>query len=300
MNSSGEMAMAGSNANGLLLATLGSEAQVVTLTLELLLARGYAIGEVAVIHTSAAQEPVRSALARLQEFFGQGAGQTCSFRQVPIGVPAPINDIVTEAQVGALFRALYREVLAAKRAGKHVHLSIAGGRKTMAVYGMAVAQMLFDDNDCLWHLLSSGRILEEKRMRSQPGDEVKLIPIPVLRWSAVSPVLTDLARHDDPWEALQEQRQLRHRAEWQRKRDFVERVLTRAEREVVALLVREGLSNEAMAQRLHRSVRTVGNHLSHVYEKLHEFLGFRADVPTDRQVVIAELAPVFLLEEGLG
>jgi CRISPR-associated Csx14 family protein len=281
-----------------LIATLGSEAQVITLTLELLLARGYDIRELVAVHTLPEQEPVRSALARLHEFFGEARRDALIFRPVMIGAPAPIADLVTEDEVGALFRTLYREVLAAKRAGKTVHLSIAGGRKTMAVYGMAAAQMLFDDNDHLWHLLSTGKILEERRMQSQPGDEVKLIPIPVLRWSAVSPVLTDLARHDDPWEALQEQRQLRHRAEWRRKKDFVERVLTRAEREVVELLVREGLGNEAIAKRLHRSVRTVGNHLSHVYDKLHEFLGFRDDVPTDRQVVIAELAPVFLLDEN--
>ena len=279
-----------------LMATLGSEPQVVSLMLELLRAQGRHLSEVIVIHTAAEQEPVRSALARLQEFFEQPLAPLLLFRSVLIGSPEPITDLVTEAEISALFRTLYREVLAAKRAGKIVHLSIAGGRKTMAVYGMAVAQMLFDDNDQLWHLLSVGSLLEEKRMHLQPGDEVKLIPIPVLRWSAVSPVLTDLARHDDPWEALQAQRQLRHRAAWQRKNDFVARMLTRAEREVVALLVREGLSNEAIAQRLHRSVRTVGNHLSHVYDKLHEFLGFRDDVPTDRGVVIAELAEVFLVQ----
>jgi len=283
----------------LLLATLGSEAQVVTLTLEMLLAQGHDIREIVVLHTLAKEEPVRSAMARLKEFFNDPRRHSFLFRSVLIGGAEPIADLVTEEQVGAMFRALYRETLAAKRDGKTVHLSIAGGRKTMAVYGMAVAQMLFDDDDHLWHLLSTGKILEEKRMQSQPGDEVKLIPIPVLRWSAVSPVLTELARHDDPWEALQEQRHLRLHAELQRKKQFVERILTRAEREVVELLVREGLSNEAIAERQHRSVRTVGNHLSHVYDKLHEFLDFRDDVPTDRAVVIAELASVFLLRDGM-
>jgi CRISPR-associated Csx14 family protein len=284
----------------ILIATLGSEAQVVSLTLEMLLAQGHDIREVVVVHTMPDAEPVHSALTRLKEFFDDPERYSFLFRSVLIAGRTPIVDLVTEEQVGEMFRVLFRETLAAKREGKTVHLSIAGGRKTMAVYGMVVAQMLFDDDDHLWHLLSTGKILKEKRMQSQPGDEVKLIPIPVLRWSAVSPVLTELARHDDPWEALQEQRQLRLRTEWQRKKEFVERTLTRAEREVVELLVREGLSNEAIAQRQHRSVRTVGNHLSHVYDKLHEFLGFRDDVPTDRAVVIAELAPVFLWREELA
>lgn len=290
--------MHNSSREAVLIATLGSEGQVVSLTVELLLAQGHNISEVAVVHTSPSQEPVHSALVKLKEFFGKSCGNSFRFRSVLIGTPKPITDIVTDDQVSALFRTLYREVLEAKRANKIVHLSIAGGRKTMAVYGMSVAQMLFDDSDQLWHLLSTGKILKEKRMQMQEGDEVKLISIPVLRWSMVSPVLTELARYDDPWEALQEQRQLRLHTYWQRKKDFVESTLTRAEREVIELLVREGLSNEAIARRLHRSVRTIGNHLSCVYDKLHEFLGFRDDVPTDRGVVIAELAPVFFMWNG--
>jgi len=42
-------------------------------------------------------------------------------------------------------RTVYRVVLAEKRVGRIVRLSIAGGRKTMAAYGMIVAQLLFDD-----------------------------------------------------------------------------------------------------------------------------------------------------------
>ena len=47
-------------------------------------------------------------------------------------------------------------VLAEKRAGHLVYLSIASGRKPMTVYGMVAAQLLFDEDDRVWHLLSEG------------------------------------------------------------------------------------------------------------------------------------------------
>ncbi len=116
-----------------LIATLGTEPQVVTLALDLLRAKGYAIAEVIVVHTVG--EVVPPALLRLAEEFARtGAGV---YRPVPVeGQDGPVEDIVTEANTAALLRTLYQVVLAEKRAGRLVHLSIAGGRKPMAVYGM--------------------------------------------------------------------------------------------------------------------------------------------------------------------
>jgi CRISPR-associated protein Csx14 len=113
-----------------LVATLGAEPQVVTLALDLLLAKGYGIGEVNVVHT--AGDAVRPAVERLKgEFAAPGA---CSYRPVLVkGDGEPVADIVTDAETSALLRTLYRIVLAEKRAGRLVHLSIVGGRKPMAV-----------------------------------------------------------------------------------------------------------------------------------------------------------------------
>jgi len=276
-----------------MIATLGSEPQVVTLALDLLQHKGYTIHEVIVVHT--AGTIIQPALTRLREEFAQA--KRPAFRLLPIkGDAGPVADLVTEADVSALLRTLYQIVLTQKRADRLVHLSIAGGRKTMAVYGMVVAQLLFDDDDRLWHLLSQNWQPGDQRiMHVRPGDPVTLVPIPVLRWSSISPVTTELALREDPWDALQAQRQMRQTKDRQRKREFVERWLTSAEREVVRL-ASQGLDNAAIAERLNKAEKTVANQLTGIYAKLHEWRGYRTDVPVSRAVLVATFATYFALE----
>jgi len=276
-----------------LVATLGTEPQVVTLVLDLLWAKGYAIDEVIAVHTVG--DVVQPALEALAEEFARPGMP--GYRPVLVeGEGGPVADILTEADVAALLRTLYRAVLAEKRAGHLVHLSIAGGRKPMAVYGMVVAQLLFDEDDRVWHLLSEGwQPGDERVMHVRPGDKVWLVPVPVLRWSSVSPVLTELARREDPWEAIQAQRAMREAEERRRKREFVERWLTPAEREVVRLAC-QGLDNAAIARRLGKKTKTVANQLTEVYKKLHEWRGYRTDVPVSRSVLVAEFAGYFATE----
>lgn len=76
-----------------------------------------------------------------------------------------------------------------------------------------------------------------------------------------------------------------------RKREFVERWLSKAERQVVFLAC-QGLDNANIAKRLHKQEQTVANQLTSVYEKLYEWLDF-PDYRIDRSIMIAELAPYF-------
>jgi len=278
-----------------LVASLGSEPQVVTLVLDLLQAKGYAISGVIVVHT--AGEVVQPALAELaREFADPGAP---AYRTVLIEDAGwPVDDIVTEADTAALLRTLYQVVLAEKRAGRLVHLGIAGGRKPMAVYGMVVAQLLFDEDDRVWHLLSEGwKPGDERVMHVRPGDRVWLVPVPVLRWTASAATIAALMAQDDPWAAIRWQQELTESEAIRRRGEFLRHWLSPAEREVVELLVREGLDNVGIARRLHKSERTVANQLTKVYAKLHEFLGFPRS-PVNRSVLIAELAPYFALKRG--
>ncbi len=289
-----------SQVESILIATLGTEPQVVTAALDLLLAQDEIIRQAVVAHTLAPGTPVAAAVETLAEAFRRPpyAGQV-SLQLQPIPGPdgAPLDDVDTPDKAQAAFRLLYREVWQAKKAGLRVHLCIAGGRKTLAVFGMATAQLLFDEDDRLWHLHSSGEFLASRRLHPTAGDEAHLLPIPVLQWSTVSPMLLDLAEIDDPYAALERQRGLRLRERMEEARAFVHGALTPAEGRVVSLLVREGLSDAEIAGRLSVSPRTVEQQLRAAYQKAAAHWELAA---VSRAQLIALLNLYFLSTENTG
>jgi len=252
-----------------LISTLGSEPQVVTSALDLLLAQGEPVSQVDVLHTSPRSGPTVSAVNTVREAFSACQyGASITLRLHPILVDCqPTEDVETPAASAAAFRALYRLVRAHKQQERQVHLCIAGGRKNLAIFGMVTAQLLFDASDCLWHLYSAGEFLNSKRLHPQPGDEVHLLAIPVLLRDYLSPALTHLRHIDDPYEALQLIEQLDLNRKLESAASFIQGALTGAERRVVALLVLEGLSDQEIASRLLLSPRTVEQHLRSAYAK---------------------------------
>lgn len=271
----------------ILIATLGEQPQVVTLALDLLQAQGEKVEEVWLVHTWGPGGGKPAAVVRLQEEAAYyGPAVAFHFHPIQAENQAP-TDILSEADASAAFTTLYQVLKGAKRQRKQVHLSLAGGRKVMSAYALAAAQMLFDAADRCWHLISEGPLLQEGRMHPRPGDRVQLVPVPVLRWSAVSPVFTALAQYDDPWAAVQAQNAWLDQEARQRARAFLDS-LTSSEREVAELLAAEGLGNAALAARLHRSEKTIANQLSSIYRKYHQARG----VSGSRSALIAELGPV--------
>jgi len=274
-----------------LIATVGAKPQLVTLALDLLLAQGKLVRQVVVIHTTLDRPETRASIARLGGEFAL-AYPGVRLRPVCLCDEAgePLDDVTSEPAIREAFRVLYHEIRVAKSAGQRVHLSIAGGRKTLAVYGMAAAQLLFDAGDAAWHLDSDPQVVQSKTLHAGPG-QTRLTPVPVLRWSQVSPTLIGLAQIDDPFDAVQTQeRRLREHAA-RRAQEFVTGALSPAEREAAELVVREGLTNQQIGERLCRSHRTVGNQLSAAYAKLKDFY----ELPeADRHTLTSVLAMYYL------
>ncbi len=275
-----------------LVATLGTEPQVVTLSLQALSAAGTIVHEVVVIHTAAREPRIAGAIRTLDAAFATderlASWRNHYHRTVILGGAGPVADMLEEEDFGATLRALYQVVRNYKQAGYTVHLNISGGRKIMALCGTTVAQLLFDETDRLWYLRSAADLVASKALFARDPRQATLVPIPLLRWSPAPPILTDLALADDPVAAItwQQEQQIVAR------RRFLDKQLTPAEREVAELAIRTGATDAELAAQLHKRPRTVSHQMATVYDKLRVFLGVRDDVRVDRHTLIAEFAGV--------
>lgn len=159
---------------------------------------------------------------------------------------------------------------------------------------MAVAQMLFDDRDRLWHLASHATLEESARLHANPDEWVRLIQIPVIPWGRISPAFASLREVVDPFEAVEKLNKLRLREQWDQARIFLLSGLSPAERSVVELLVRDGLSQNEIAEKLALSARTVEQHLRSAYQKAEEHWELENDV---RQTQLVRLLSIFFTNE---
>ncbi|NLF79524.1 MAG: hypothetical protein GX573_27850 [Chloroflexi bacterium] len=253
-------------AETILVATLGAEPQVVTLALDYLLSQNTPVSRVVVVHTLPDREPIRSSLTTLNHEFLEikSYGSTIIYtRHLLSGPSGPLEDVSSAGQIDDAFHSLYTLLRHHKHAGDTIHLCIAGGRKTMALFAMAAAQILFDADDRVWHLVSDPSLIKSRQLHAFRPGESALIAVPVAHWGRI--------RSDNA----------------QRAHLFIRDMLTPAEREVVVLLIREGLSNSGLADRLGKSVKTIANQLSSVYIKLADY--FELDSPPDRTSLLVLL-----------
>jgi CRISPR-associated Csx14 family protein len=281
----------------MLIATLGTEAQVVTLSLLELERLGFDVSEVVVVHTSGATLEIREAMIRLDQAFtnDERLKRYHYRRELLQSGRGPIPDITTEAEAEDTFNSLFQIVRRYKLDSYCIHLNVAGGRKPMSIYGMVTAQILFDDDDHLWHLVSNEALVKSRRLFPEPGDEYSLVPVPVIRWTDRSPLEMGLAQAETPEEALREQETLRRDMRCEL---FLKGELTPSEREVALLLAR-GLSNRAIAVHRGTKMNTVTKQVSAIYDKWRVHFGVAEGAPV-RDAVVAELAGYFARKGGMA
>src|SRR5690242_16925463 len=117
----------------MLLATLGGQPQVITFTLDLLLARGIPIREVMVVHP-ATYDGLQDSIALLAaEFPGdryKPTGQPIRFRRYVLQqYKLPIHDITDNQSASSALNAMDELIRSLKQQRRIIHFSISGGRR---------------------------------------------------------------------------------------------------------------------------------------------------------------------------
>jgi len=172
----------------ILLATLGGQPQVVTFTLDLLLAR-YPITNVIALHPKATQERLQHSLACLQkEFVGDiysNTGRAIHFRSQTLSYKGrPLDDIVDDMHADGVLDTIHQLIGELKRQDYCIHLSVSGGRRLIALLATSVAALNFDRHDHIWHIYTPDELQEQasngKIMHIPQDAGVKLIQGPFL------------------------------------------------------------------------------------------------------------------------
>lgn len=273
-----------------LLTTLGSEPQVVTTALDLLLRKNLIVKKVFIFHTDPNLSPISIALPKLKTALSVEAYPNLQIEFVPIkSEGSVVDDFTSPKNSQSFFKTFYEILWFEKKEGNYVHVCPAGGRKTMAMYAMAAAQLLFEETDRFWHLFSGGQYLESKRMHPKENDDTQLVEIPVTNWGDISPVVSVLKQISDPFLAVQKVRELGLQRKISKAKEFFESDLTPAQQNVVRLLVKEGCADNQIAKNLCISSRTVERHLSDVYLKATTYWEFEERVNRTQLIALLKL-----------
>jgi CRISPR-associated protein Csx14 len=246
-----------------LVATLGGQPQVVTFTLDLLLARGYPISEVFVVHPRAAAPSrlYRSLLRLSGEFSGQrypGARNPLHFHSCLLELDgAPIDDICDDAHADGTLDTLHRLISDLKRDGYRIHLSVSGGRRLMALLALSVAVFNFDRHDHIWHIYTPQALQEQAHegaiMHAPPDSGVTLLQGPFITLGAYI--------HDprQSFRSAQEEQQFQMEAQERARCAEVVKKASPAQLKVLQAFSK-GLKTQQVASELHITPATVHTH----------------------------------------
>jgi len=244
------------------LVTMGGQAQVVTFALDALLEHEFEVATILVLHLSPQDPRVQRALAQLSvEFAGERyRGHPVAFRHLAVQTSDGPLVAIRNAREAEAAWATSRDLLTElKRAGRTLHLCIAGGPRLLALTLTSAALLRCDHLDHLWHLYTPRAFLEKARdgaiLHAPPEAGVRLVPVPMVPWGAYFPALQALARPPssrppDPAAAAC------CAAVWEQ--------LTDRQREVLHVLA-EGLSPQEAAERLFITLKTLDTHKTEIF-----------------------------------
>jgi CRISPR-associated protein Csx14 len=279
-----------------LLASLGTKPQVVTTTLDLLQTAGASLGEVAILFPHTPQLDQAREQLRL-EFERHAAYQGLHLIEHELhDETGPVPDVDSEATAQRTFVAVFQLLRALRMAEpqRPIHVSLVGGRKLLAIYALAAAQLIMGAHDRLWYTAVSAGYAASGRLHPERPEDARLVPVPLPVLGSASSLWLDPAAEIDPFTASAQQRERQLRQDLAHARAFVRSAISPAERRVLAVLVGDGASNQEIGERLHLSPRTVERHLGEIGARAA--LYWELPGPASRTQLVALLAPYFRLQ----
>jgi CRISPR-associated protein Csx14 len=254
-----------------LLATLGGQPQVITFTLDLLLARGIPIREVIVVHP-ATYDRLQDSIACLNaEFPGdryKQTGQLIRFRRhVLQQYNRPIHDITDNQSASEALNAMDELIHSLKKQQRIIHFSISGGRRLIGYLSFSAALLNFGPADQLWHIHTPRAIKQladgGKRMHVDPDAGVRLIEVPFARLA--QPILSRLLSNypDNSQNVISTQAERETRERHAKCRMVVEEA-SPAQRKVLRAFAR-GLHPQQVADEMDRTIATISTHTNHLF-----------------------------------
>lgn len=281
------------------IATLGLMPQIITRALDRLRPLEPLLKHAVIIHT--AEYRPHSLWPTLADFraYLEKTYAPLTIELVPIarrGEPT-LRDVESPAHAEVAFQVIYNATRELKRAGYRLHSLIAGGRKSIIIYSVLSAQLLFDGQDKLWHIFSEDEYNRELGLRAHVPDHVtQLAEIPVLYVSRLAPMMRELILHsEDPTRAMR----IFDEQEDVEKLAYLQRFYNECDEDdqKILLLRYQENTNAVVARRVSLSESAVSNRIRAVAERyFHDTRAGRsryAKLPGNPQgALLLELRPI--------
>ena len=251
--------------------------QIVTFTLDLLLAQNVPIDQVCIVYLPSNPRYAQAAQRLASEFPGDRyAGRSCHLRKVPVKIASPppgdpVGEVSTPGEVDAAWRTINDLLAELKAQEQHLHLSLSGGRRMLSLLAFSVAMLHFTPNDHAWHIYTppeiSQQAQEESWMHLQPDSGIRLVEVPLVPWGAYFPGMRDLLGLS-PSQARDLQLNWLDRAE-ERRCQQVWDSLTGRQKEVLHALS-QGQSRPQIAETLGVAISTIDTHKKDITQKCRQ------------------------------
>jgi DNA-directed RNA polymerase specialized sigma24 family protein len=248
----------------ILLATIGGQAQICTHVLDELIDMGqrehFTIEELIVLHpsdprTCQSVSLIEREFVENRFYLHRGIQKVpCRFSRCEI----PVERIRGQINRRVAQETIYRQIHNLKREKRHLHLSLSGGLRFMALFAMTQAMTKLDMLDFTWHIDTPEEVKEAAAngvlMHIEPGI-VELVEVPIVGLGEYFP-----AREQQEHDPYATRRMMMDRYEVARCHQVVAHLAGKTETLAVLRAYAQGLSQQEVAEGLGKALPTVRMH----------------------------------------